>query len=362
MATSVTPSPAGLPSGRPSEAVRRRWHRALATAGESVRVVLPEGGDVRIREAADRLAAEGLVRPVLVCPTPGDVRRAAAAGVEATTADALADGAPGARLAEIGAGRGWADDVVAARRRDPLHLAAAMVAGGEADTCVAGSAHASGDVIRAALRVLGLAPGVDLLSSSFLLVLPSGRTLGFGDCAVVPRPDERQLAQIAVATARTYAALTGAEPEVAMLSSSTLGSADHEEARRVRAATGLVRELAPDLAVDGEMQFDAAIVESVAAQKAGGSAVAGRANVVVFPDLASGNIGYKIAQRLGGAEAFGPILQGLGAPMNDLSRGCSVEDVVNVATLSAVQALASRDRRAADPVLDPVLDPALDPA
>jgi phosphotransacetylase len=215
-----------------------------------------------------------------------------------------------------------------------------MVRLGSADAAVAGCRNPSGDVIRAGLHMIGLRPGHSTVSSSFLLRTPDGRSLAFGDCAVVPEPDETQLADIALATAGTFGSLTGEDPVVAMLSFSTLGSADHASVRRVREATRLVRERDPGLCVDGEMQFDAALVASVAEQKAAGSSVAGRANVFVFPNLAAGNIGYKIAQRLGGADAFGPILQGLRAPMNDLSRGCDAEDVVSVAVISALQAQA----------------------
>ncbi|UZG60371.1 phosphotransacetylase [Rhodococcus opacus] len=316
-----------------------RWAERFAPGAEPIRVVLPEGEDPRVLEAARRLAVEpGPVTPLLVCASVGEARHARKAGVAAETVESLAAGPAGRRIAEIGRARGWSQSTITDYRHRPLYLGAALVDVGAAEACVAGAVHASGDVIRAGLRVLGLAEATSLVCSSFLLVLPDGRTLAFGDCAVIPEPDEQQLAGIAVATAATYRSLTSEEPVVAMLSFSTLGSADHESVRRVRAATGQVRERAPQLAVDGEMQLDAAIVASVAELKAAGSPVAGRANVLVFPNLAAGNIGYKIAQRLGGAEAIGPIIQGLRAPMNDLSRGCSVDDVVNVALISALQA------------------------
>jgi phosphotransacetylase len=204
---------------------------------------------------------------------------------------------------------------------------------------VGGSTRPTADVIRAALRVIGLAAEATVMTSSLLIVLRDGRVFGYGDCAVIPAPDERQLAEIALWTSRTFHELTGLIPAVAMLSFSTKGSTDHPEARLVRAATALVRDRAPGLAVDGELQFDAACTAAVASRKAPGSLVAGRANVFVFPNLAAGNIAYKITERLANATAVGPILQGLAAPMNDLSRGCAAADIVHVALISALQAV-----------------------
>lgn len=311
-----------------------RWCARLDGAP---RVVLAEGDDPRVRRAADLLADLGVV-PVLVVGEDRDDRPSLGSRVERVPVAALSAGPAGDLVREAGERRGWSEGLVGDRAATPAYLSAALVALGLADACVAGSTAPTGDVIRAGLHMIGLRPGVATLSSSFLLLLPDGRSMAFGDCAVVPQPDAGQLADIAVSTADTFATLTGEDPAVAMLSFSTLGSADHETVRRVREATALARSRAPRLVIDGEMQFDAALVSSVAAQKAAGSAVAGHANVFVFPDLNAGNIGYKIAQRLGGAQAFGPILQGLRAPMNDLSRGCDVTDVVNVAVISALQA------------------------
>jgi len=212
------------------------------------------------------------------------------------------------------------------------------VAAGEADACVAGAARPTPDVVRAALFCIGTAPGVDVVSSCFLFVLPDGTPITYGDCGVVPEPDADQLASIAIASATTHAQLAGEESRVAMLSYSTKGSAAGPRVELVRTATELVRSRAPALAVDGELQFDAAWAPDVASTKAPGSPVAGRANVFIFPDLSSGNIAYKITQRLAGAQAYGPLLQGTAGVIHDLSRGCSVDDMVTVATIAACQA------------------------
>lgn len=311
------------------------WLHQLDGAGCPTRVVFAEGDDPRVRRAAGELVRRGIV-PVLVSDTG---ESATMSGIETLSIAGLASKEAGRLIAEVGSRRGWTADVVAKRRHHPVYLAAACVELGLADACVAGSQNPTADVLRAGLHIFGLADDSGLLSSSFLMRMPDDATLAFGDCAVVPDPNEHQLAEIAVATARTFQLLTERAPVVAMLSFSSFGSADHESVRRVRNATGLVREMAPELEVDGEMQFDTAILSSVAEQKGAASVVAGRANVLIFPNLEAGNIGYKIAQRLGGAQAFGPIIQGLRAPMNDLSRGCDVSDIVNVAAISALQAL-----------------------
>ncbi|MEW6507047.1 MAG: phosphate acetyltransferase [Bacteroidota bacterium] len=218
-----------------------------------------------------------------------------------------------------------------------LFFAGMMVSEGMADGSVAGSFATTADVTRAAIFCVGLKDGISILSSFFLMVYPD-KVYSFADCAVNPNPDASQLADIAVSTADNHKKLTGEEPFIAMLSFSTKGSAEHELIDKVRNAVKLVKDRRPDLKVDGELQFDAAIVENVGKKKAPGSEVAGRANVLVFPDLNSGNIGYKIAQRLGKAEAVGPVNQGVKKPFFDLSRGCSVDDIVNTTAIACLMA------------------------
>lgn len=285
------------------------WHAQAAV--NPARVVLADLGDPRADDAAARLTADGLVD--VVAP----VLDRADAGILAT--------------ADAAVRQGLDPD-------DPVVAAAILVRAGMADAAVAGATRPSADVLRAGLNVLGVAPGVGVVSSSILFVLPDGRVIAYGDCGVVPDPDEVQLASIAVSTARTFETLSGESARVAMLSFSTRGSARHARVDKVRNATALVGDLAPDLVVDGELQFDAAWVPEVADMKAPGSPVAGGANVFVFPDLDSGNIAYKITERLGGARAFGPLLQGLDGVFHDLSRGCSADDIFDVAVIAGLQA------------------------
>lgn len=219
---------------------------------------------------------------------------------------------------------------------EPTYFGAMLVDKGMADGCLSGADTSTGGVMRAALHIIGTAEGVKTVSSDFIMITPDeSKIWSFADCAVMPDPTAEQLADIAISTADTHKKVVGEEPRVAMLSFSTKGSAKHPAAQKVIDATNIVKEKRPDIMIDGELQADAAIVAGVGAKKAPGSAVAGQANVLVFPDLSAGNIGYKLVQRIAGCEAVGPIIQGLAKPLNDLSRGCSVDDIVNVSAILA---------------------------
>ncbi len=294
-------------------------------AARRPRVVLPEGGDPRVAEAAARLARDGIATPILLGPGAIEPLRDPR---HARVAQHLRDRRPDR-----------VHDAVHALdlAQDPLRFGASLVALGEADACVAGAVASTADVIRAALWAIGTAPGVRTISSSFYMALPDGRVLTFTDCAVVPEPAPEVLAEIALAAARDRRRLVGDDPRVAFLSFSTLGSAEGPSITRVREAVERFRALAPGIPAAGELQADAALVPEVAARKAPGAPIQGDANILVFPDLDSGNIGYKLVQRLAGAVALGPLLQGLDRPMSDLSRGATPEDIVEVAAMVALQ-------------------------
>jgi phosphate acetyltransferase len=312
----------------------------------NARIAFPESEEPCILHAVETLVRERVVRPVLVGHRAQVSRAIDRAGValpsDLDIVDPSEDHASGisARVCAMLAHQRTPPRPEAFR--DPLMLATALVRTGDVDGCVVGITHTTQRVLKTALQVIGVSEATPLLTSAFLMILPDGRAMTFADCAVVPEPSAMQLAHIAVASAGLHEALTGETAAVAMLSFSTKGSAAHESVRKMQSATEFARQMAPDLAIDGELQVDAALIEAVAARKAPHSHVAGHANVLIFPSLDSGNIAYKIAERIGGAEAIGPLLQGLVRPLHDLSRGCKPSDVVNVACVCALQSGAAR--------------------
>lgn len=312
------------------------------------RIVLPEGVEERTVKAAEIIAKEGIAEVILVGNEDEIKQKSAGLDYSGVTiidpeksekTKSYAD-----KFYELRKHKGVTEEQALKQVKDPLYYACMMIKMGDADGMVAGAINTTANTLRPALQIIKTSPGISVVSSCFIMILKDkcyghNGIMVFGDCAVNPNPDEKQLAAIAVSTAKTAAQLTGMDPKVAMLSFSTKGSAKHENVDKVANATKLVKELDPKLMVDGELQADAALVGSVGRLKSPGSPVAGSANVLIFPDLQAGNIGYKLVQRLAGAEAIGPICQGLAAPVNDLSRGCSVDDIVSVVAITAVQAL-----------------------
>ena len=313
------------------------------------RIVLPEGDEERTIKAADRLLADGVADIILIGNLQVLKDLAKQYGLNHIDKARIVDPVNHEKkeeyanlLYELRKSKGMTPEEAGKLVENPLYLGCLMIKNGDADGEIAGARNATGDVLRPALQIIKTLPGINVVSGAFLMFVPDASygedgILVFADCAVMPNPTAGELAEIAVATAHTTRAVAGVEPRIAMLSFSTKGSAKHELINKVVEATRLAKEMEPGLQIDGELQVDAALVPSVGKSKAPGSAVAGKANVLVFPDLQSGNIGYKLVQRLGNAEAIGPILQGMAAPVNDLSRGCSIDDIYKMVAICANQ-------------------------
>lgn len=313
------------------------------------KIVLAEGVEPRVIEATSKILKEGLADIVLL-GNEDKIRQLAGERKVNIDGAEIIDPVLSEKFDEyvqqffeMRKSKGMTPEKAKETMKNELYFGTMMVKLGHADGMVAGSINTTGDLLRPALQIVKTSPGISVVSSTFIMIVPNKQygddgVMLFADCAVNPNPNAQELASIAVSTAKTARALAGIEPRVAMLSFSTKGSANHELVDKVTEATRIARELAPEIQIDGELQADAALVQKVASLKAPGSSVAGKANVLVFPDLQAGNIGYKLVQRLAGAEAIGPVSQGFAKPINDLSRGCSSDDIVNVTAITAVQA------------------------
>lgn len=318
------------------------------------RIVLPESYEERTIKAADSAMQEGIA-DIILLGNPEDIRtNAKKLGLKHIDMAKLVDPQKSEKrevyanmMVELRKSKGLTKDEALKLLQDPLYFSTVMIKYGDADGEVAGADNATGDVLRPAFQYVKTLPGISVVSGAFLMFLKD-REYGenglmiFADCAVHPNPTDRELAEITVATAKTTRAIAGFEPRIAMLSFSTKGSAKHEMVDKVVSATLIAKEMDPSLKIDGELQADAAIVESIGLKKAPGSEIAGKANVLIFPNLECGNISYKLVQRLGHAEAIGPVLQGMAAPINDLSRGCSVNDIIDLIAITANQAIGSK--------------------
>ena len=321
------------------------------------RIVLPEGTETRTLQAADQLVRDG-VAEIILLGNPQEINLLANQLELKNIGKTLVIDPKNHDkkqpyidlLVKLRQAKGMTPEKAAVLVEDPLYLACLMIKNGDADGEIAGAQNTTGDVLRPALQIIKTSPGVSVVSGAFIMFTKTTQygkdgILIFADCAVMPNPTAQELASIAIASAQTARGIVGVEPRVAMLSFSTKGSAQHEMIDKVAEATRIAKEIAPDLLIDGELQADAALVPSVGASKAPGSAIAGQANVLVFPTLEAGNIGYKLVQRLGNAEAVGPILQGMAAPVNDLSRGCSVDDIYKMVAIAANQSIAAKSKK-----------------
>ncbi len=315
------------------------------------RIVLPEGTEIRTLKAADIILKEKAAKLILI-GNEAEIKRLAAENSLTNIADAtIVDpetnekmGVYANLLYELRKSKGMTPEDAAKLAKDPLYLGCLMIKNDDADGELAGAQNTTGNVLRPAFQIVKTLPGISVVSGALLMFTPTPQygengLLVFADCAVNPNPTANELAQIAVSTANTASVIGGFEPRIAMLSFSTKGSAKHELVDKVTEATRIAKEMAPELQIEGELQADAALVPSIGQSKAPGSKIAGHANVLVFPDLQAGNIGYKMVERFSGAQAVGPILQGMAAPINDLSRGCSVDDIVRMITITANQAM-----------------------